>query len=275
MRILLCLLLSFSSLAWAKAERVVSLAPSLTEVMFDLGAESSLVGILEGGKRPAAAAHIPSIGSHGQLNLELLLTLKPDLVLYWPGSIQNSQKQAIEQLGIRVFDASTNDLASYTLLFQRLGDELGYSQQGAELTAQAQQRIAQMRQTYQREVPIRVFYQIWDKPMFTLGGQQIISEILQVCGAQNIFSDIAMAAPQVDREAVMLRNPDVILTSTEALVETWKPWTTINAVRQQQVISVLDHGVERPSYQMLDAMQMLCEQLKPMQVIPSSKATAN
>lgn len=275
MRFIFCLLLCFSSVSWANTQRVVSLAPSLTEVMFDLGAEQHLVGILDGGERPAAVAHLPSVGANGQLDIETLISLKPDLILYWPGSIQITQKHAIEQLGLVIFDASTDDLQSYTQLFERLGNQLGYAQQGKKLTTQAQLRIANMRQTYQRIEPVQVFYQVWDKPMFTLGGRQIISEVLQVCGAQNIFADIDTPAPQVDREAVMLRNPDVILTSTEALVDTWKPWTNIKAVRLQQVISLQNHGVERPSYQMLDAMQTLCEQLKPIRHEIDKKAAEN
>lgn len=265
MRIVLYfILLLCSSMAWAQASRVVSLAPSLTEVMLDLHAEQLLVGILDGGERPAAVQAIPSIGNNGQINVEQLLSLHPDLILYWPGSISVQQKQALEQLGLPIFDASTDDLDSFSQLFTRLGAALGKAEQGRQLTAEVEQRLKHMSTQYQRTPRLKVFYQVWDRPMFTLGGSQIMSEILNVCGADNIFADIKSSAPQVDIEAVMLRQPDVILTSSENLLAGWQRWQSMYAVQQKQLLTIQDKGLERPSLQMLNAMQHLCDQLKPM-----------
>lgn len=243
------------------AERVISLAPSLTEMMLDLQAEQTLVGILDGGPRPAALAHVASVGQFAQFELETMLSLQPDLVLYWPSSISKTQLAQLRTLGLPVFSAHAQSMDELAEQFAQLGPQVGAQQRGAELTAQLQQRLAQMRARYQRAVPLRVFYQVWDSPMYTLGGKQIISDALRVCGAENIYADLSLSAPQVSIESVIARDPDVILLGSERLAAMWQAWPVLRAVKRGQVLEVPDHGLERPSLQMFAALEQLCEHL--------------
>lgn len=256
----LCLL---AVLSWplSAAERVISLAPSLTEMMLDLQAEQFLVGILDGGTRPAALADVPSVGQFGQFEMETMLSLRPDLVLYWPSSISEIQLVQMRQLGVPVFSAHAQSMDALAAQFSKLGALVGAQQRGTQLTAQLHQRLTQMRARYQRDVPLKVFYQVWDAPMYTLGGEQIISDALRVCGAENIFADLTLPAPQVSMEAVLARNPDVILLGSQRLAAMWRAWPTVRAVQLAQVLEVPDHGLERPSLQMFSALEQLCEQL--------------
>ena len=121
--------------------------------------------------------------------------------------------------------------------------------------------MAGLAQRYRRPQPLRVFYQVWDVPLYTLGGQQIISDALRVCGAENIFADLSLPAPQVSVEAVLQRNPEVILAGTQAQLDAWRKWPVVRAVELKQLWLVPDEGLERPSFQMLGAMEKLCEQL--------------
>ncbi len=243
------------------AERVVSLAPSLTEIMLDLQAQQALVGILDGGPRPEALVDVPSVGQYGQFELETMLSLQPDLVLYWPSSISKRQLAQLRQLGLSVFSANARSMDELAEQFAEIGALVGAQQRGTELTAQLQQRLRQMRARYQRDVPLRVFYQVWDSPMYTLGGEQIISDALRVCGAENIFADLALPAPQVSIESVIARNPDVILLGSQRLAQMWQAWPVLRAVQLGQVLEVPDHGLERPSLQMFAALEQLCEHL--------------
>lgn len=243
------------------AERVISLAPSLTEMMLDLQAEQRLVGILDGGPRPAAVQDVASVGQFAQFELETVLSLQPDLILHWPGSIGEIQLRQLRQLDIPIFTSYPLTMDQLAEQFAELGVLVGAQQSGAELTAQLQQQLTQMRARYQRDVPLRVFYQVWDSPMYTLGGEQIISDALRVCGAENIYADLALPAPQVSVESVLARNPDVILLGSERLAQMWQAWPTLRAVQQGQVLEVPDHGLERPSLQMFAALEQLCEQL--------------
>lgn len=258
--LLLCLLLS---LAWplAAASRVVTLAPSLTEIVLELGAGDLLVGLLEGGERPVAAQHLPSVGNFGRLELESLLQLQPDLVLLWPDSISRAQRQQLQRLGIPVQVVEPRKLSDLAEQFVEIGARLGRIEQGRHLQQQFNQGLQRLRQRYRREQPLRLFYQVWDVPLYTIGGQQIISDALAVCGATNIFAELSLPAPQVSVEAVLERNPEVILAGVQRQLDAWRIWPGLAAVEREQLWLVPDNGLERPSFQMLGALEQLCERL--------------
>mgnify|MGYP000122447021 CR=1 FL=1 len=122
------------------------------------------------------------------------------------------------------------------------------------------QRLADLRQRYRRAEPLRVFYQVWNQPLYTVGGGQIISDALTVCGARNVFDDLKLPAPQVSIESVLQRNPQMILVGDQAQLQAWKAWPSMAA----RVRLVPDKGLERPSGQMLEAVARLCEVIQPL-----------
>ncbi|WP_312775443.1 cobalamin-binding protein [Pseudomonas rhodesiae] len=253
---LLVLALSAQALA---AERVVSLAPSLSEIVMELGAADLLVGLLDGGERPAALAQVPSVGRYGQVDMERLLSLKPDLILLWPGSVGPAQRAQLQRLNIPVYVAEPHNLEQLTTQVQAIAERLGRADAGRQLAEQLRQRLAELRQRYRRAEPLRVFYQVWNSPLYTVGGGQIISDALTVCGARNVFDDLKLPAPQVSIESVLQRNPELILVSDQAQMDAWKAWPTMaDRVRQ-----VPDKGLERPSGQMLEAVGRLCQVIAP------------
>ncbi|MGE6793201.1 helical backbone metal receptor [Pseudomonas guineae] len=245
----------------AAAERVVTLAPSLTEIMLELEAGDLLVGLLDGGERPVAVEHLPSVGNFGQLELESLLSLQPDLVLLWPDSISSAQRQQLQRLGIPIMLVEPRKLPDLAVQFAEIGSRIGRAEQGKRLRQQFNQGLQRLSQRYQREQPLQVFYQVWDVPLYTLGGQQIISDALRVCGAENIFAELTLPAPQVSVEAVLARNPEVILASTQGQLDAWRIWPGVAAVEREQLWLVPDDGLERPSFQMLAATERLCKVL--------------
>ncbi|MCU1782401.1 cobalamin-binding protein [Pseudomonas sp. 13B_2.1_Bac1] len=252
------LLLALSAPAWA-AERVVSLAPSLSEIVAELGAADLLVGVLDGGERPEALVNVPSVGKYGQLDMERLLSLKPDLILLWPGSVGPAQREQLQRLNIPVFVAEPHSLEQLTTQVQAIAEQLGRAEAGRQLAVQLRQRLAELRQRYQRAEPLRVFYQVWDQPLYTVGGGQIISDALNVCGARNVFDDLKLPAPQVSIESVLQRDPEMILVGDPAQLQAWKVWPAMAG----RVRVVPDKGLERPSGQMLEAVGRLCEVIAP------------
>ncbi|MDQ0742600.1 cobalamin-binding protein [Pseudomonas sp. W4I3] len=254
----LALLLVFSAQVMA-AERVVSLAPSLSEIVVELGAADLLVGVLDGGERPAALAEVPSVGHYGQLDIERLLSLKPDLILLWPGSVGTAQREQLLRLNIPVYVAEPHSLDQLTRQVQAIAERLGRGEAGQALAEKLRQRLAQLRQRYQRVEPVRVFYQVWNPPLYTVGGGQIISDALKVCGARNVFDDLKLPAPQVNIESVLQRDPELILVGDQAQLEAWKVWPSMAA----RVRVVPDKGLERPSGQMLEALARLCQVIAP------------
>ena len=258
-RHLLALLLLVGSVQTLAAERVVSLAPSLSEIVVELGAADLLVGVLDGGERPAALATLPSVGHYGQLNIERLLSLKPDLILLWPGSVGPAQREQLQRLNIPVYVAEPHSLEQLATQVQAIADPLGRADAGRQLAAQLRQRLGELRQRYHRDQPLQVFYQVWDQPLYTVGGGQIISDALCVCGARNVFDELTLPAPQVSIESVLQRDPEVILVGDQAQKDAWRVWPNMAA----RVRLVPDKGLERPSGQMVEAVARLCQVISP------------
>lgn len=255
----LALLLLVGSVQALAAERVVSLAPSLSEIVVELGAADLLVGVLDGGERPAALATVPSVGHYGQLNIERLLSLKPDLILLWPGSVGPAQREQLQRLNIPVYVAEPHSLEQLASQVQAIADPLGRADAGRQLAAQLRQRLGELRQRYHRDQPLRVFYQVWNQPLYTVGGGQIISDALSVCGARNVFDELTLPAPQVSIESVLQRDPEVILVGDQAQRDVWSVWPNMAA----RVRLVPDKGLERPSGQMVEAVARLCQVISP------------
>ncbi|CAI8956685.1 vitamin B12 transport system substrate-binding protein [Pseudomonas sp. IT-347P] len=259
------LLLAISGPALAQL-RVVSLAPSLSEIVVELDSADLLVGVLDAGDRPSAIAHVPSVGRYGQLDMEQLLSLKPDLLLLWPGSVGPAQRDQLKRLGIPTFVAEPHSLEQLTTQIESIAAQLGRPARGVARASELRKQLAELRQRYRREVPLRVFYQVWDKPLYTVGGGQIISDALQVCGARNVFGDLNLPAPQVSIEAVLQRDPEVILASDQAQLNAWKTWPQVAAVKRGNLLLITDKGLERPSGQMIDATAKLCQLIAPERV---------
>ena len=243
--------------------RVVSLAPSLSEIVVELDSADLLVGVLDAGERPESIAHVASVGRYGQLDVERLLSLKPDLLLLWPGSVGAAQRDQLKRLGIATFVAEPHSLEQLTTQIEAIATRLGRPERGLKRAGYLRQQLAELRQRYRREVPLRVFYQVWDKPLYTIGGGQIISDALEVCGARNVFADLSLPAPQVSIEAVLQRDPEVILAGDQPQLEAWRSWLQVAAVKQGNLLLVVDKGLERPSGQMIEATAKLCRLIAP------------
>ncbi len=241
--------------------RVVSLAPSMTELMLELHAEELLVGVLDGPERPPSLRDLPSVGRYGQLDLERLLSLKPDLLLLWPGAVPGAQRAQLKHLGIASFSSDPHTLDQLIEQTQALAVRLGRAEVGERRAGALRQRLQALRERYRRTPPLPVFYQVWDAPLYTVGGGQIISDALSVCGSRNVFADLPQPAPLVSVEAVLQRDPQVILVNEPGQLGAWQSWPQLSAVAAGRVLVVPDKGLERPSGQMIEATARLCAAL--------------
>jgi len=266
-RLLLAVLLLVAALAQAAepagqgARRVVALAPSLSEIMLELDAAERLVGVLDGGPRLPVLAHLPSLGRHGQLSMETLLSLQPDLILLWPDSVGPAVQAQLQSLGIPLIEAQPHSLDELAGQLAAIGAAVGHAEQGRRLATRMREGVRELAVRHARTEPLTVFYQVWDRPMYTLGGRQIISDALRLCGARNVFDDLELPAPQVSVESVLARDPAVILLGEPGQAGAWQAWPQLTAVRRGQVWEVPDEGLERPSFQMLAATEKLCRLL--------------
>lgn len=244
--------------------RIVSLAPGATAMVYAAGGGRCLIGTIAHSTEPAEAAKLPVIGDAETLDFERLLALRPTAVVVAVDVVQRVRIDRIRALGIPVYQVHVTRLAGMSESLRRLG-ALTRSGEAARHSADAlDAELAALRARYRHRQPLRVLYQIWDKPIYTIGGRHVINDALQLCGASNVFGDLGTAAPAVTREAVLARNPQIILASgpqsaTDAWLAEWRRFPTIAAVREDHLVAYADERIDRMGPSVISATGQLCE----------------
>jgi len=243
--------------------RIVSLAPGTTAMLYAAGAEHCLVGTIAHSTEPAEAAKLPVVGDAETFDFEKLLALSPTVVVVAVDVVQRVRIDRIRALGIPVFQVHVTRLAGMPESLRRLGALAGTADVANRKADELSAALAALGARYRARTPIRVLYQIWDRPIYTIGGRHVITDALQLCGAINIFSDLATAAPAVTREAAVLRNPELILASAppgsadEWLAE-WRRFPALAAVQNGQLVRYSDERIDRMGPSVIDATGNLC-----------------
>lgn len=249
------------------AARVVSLAPHLTENLFAIGAGDLIVGTVQYSDHPEAARRLPRVGGYSRLDLEAVAALKPDLVVAWQTGNGAAELEKIRGLGIPVFVTQADRIEQVAADLERLGRLTG-REAGAQAAAQAfRRRLAGLRQRYAERPPVRTFYEVWHQPLMTVGGGQIISDAIRVCGGDNIFAGLTALAPQVSEEAVVAADPEAIVASGmgEARpdwLDNWRRWTALTAVARGNLFFIPPDLLQRHTPRLLDGTEMLCRHLE-------------
>jgi iron complex transport system substrate-binding protein len=243
--------------------RFVSLAPGTTAMLFAAGAAHCLVGTIAHSTEPAAAAKLPIIGDAETLDFEQLLALRPTAVVVAVDVVQRMRIDRIKGMGIPVYQVHVTRLAGMAESIRRLGALAGTQAIADREADDLRAMLETLGARYRTRTPIRVLYQIWDRPIYTIGGKHVITDALQLCGAINIFSDLATAAPAVTREAAVLRDPELILASAppgasdEWLAE-WRRFPALAAVKNRQLINYVDERIDRMGPSVIEATGNLC-----------------
>ncbi len=247
----------------APARRIVSIAPHLTELLFAAGAGDRVVAASEWSDYPDAARRLPRVGDAVLLDLERIVSLKPDLVVVWANGSSPQQLQRLRAAGLPVFSSAARGLPHIAATLRVLG-RLAGTDAAAEARASAFERtLAGLRATYAQRRPLKVFYQIWHAPLMTVNASHPISEALELCGARNVFAGLPQLVPQVSAEAVVAARPDVIVTgrSETALSDGLELWRTLKPLQRTPLITVNPDRMHRATDRMADGVRELCEKL--------------
>ena len=252
--------------------RIISLAPHITELVFSAGVGDGLVGVVEYSDYPEAAKNIPRVGDAFQLDLEGIVSLQPDLVLAWSSGNPKPSLNRLEQLGVNVVAMEPNSFESIARELRLIGELTGHTQQADIAATKFLTQLDELRQQYAIANPIRVFYQISDQPIFTINGDHVISEAIRVCGGTNIFSDLDSLAPSVDLEAVLIRDPEVILFGQSFAPQARAQWQGLQDLSATQLGGL--HGIQaallsRASTRMLEGTQNMCGLLEETREVRS------
>ena len=248
------------------AQRVISMAPHVTELLFAAGGGARIVGAMNYSDYPEAARKIPLIGSNSQIDLERVIALKPDLLIVWQSGNTARQIEQLASLGIPVFHSEPRSFAQVESSLLRFGRLLGTDKEAGAAAAQFRAKVEALRTRYAARAPVTVFYQAWDNPLFTLNGEQIASDAIRVCGGRNIFADLKTIAPQVGVEAVVQADPDAIVggklyTPQDRGLSIWQPYRGMKAVRYNKLFTLDEELLTRPGPRIVDGAAVLCLRL--------------
>ena len=246
----------------APAQRIVSLAPHATELLFAAGAGNQVVGVSEYSDFPAAAKQLPSVGGSGQLDIERIASLKPDLIVAWSSGNNRRQLARLRKLGLTVFESEPRNFEAIADSLERLGALVGRDE-GRLHAQQFRQQVQTLEQHYAGRSPVTVFYQIWSAPLMTLNDAHIVSQAIKLCGGVNVFGQLKPLVPTISREAVLTANPDVIIVSDEKGngLERWRSFKRMQAVASGNLMAIDGGMMNRAGPRVIEATRTLCKQI--------------
>lgn len=249
------------------ARRIVSLAPHTTELLFAAGAGGNIVGAVEFSNYPPAAQRIPRVGGYRAPDLERIIALRPDLVVAWADGSGMRLIETLKAAGLHVFVSAPRSLEDIARTLQRLGTLAGTATVANAAARAFHARRDRLRARYQQRRPVSLFYEIWDRPLMTVNGKQIISQVMTLCGGRNIFAELKTPTPTVSVEAVLAANPQAIVASGMETrrpdwLNAWRRWRKLHATQHGNLFSIAPDLLQRPTPRMLDGAQRLCEDLQ-------------
>lgn len=247
-------------------QRIVSLSPGATEMLFAAGAGDRLVATVDYSNVPAAAKRVPRIGDVTAIDLERLVALHPDVVVVWPGGGNPAQIDKIAQLGIPIYRQQVNKLADLPASLRRLGALAADKTVSERAERDIEAQLARMGHEYGRGKHPTVLLEVWNRPIYTVGGTHLLSDALTLCGARNVFGDLQEQGPVIDAEAVIARNPDIIVAAAPpgegaSWLNEWKRFPSLNAVSSGRLISFEDQALSRLGPSVVPATEALCKAL--------------
>ncbi len=243
------------------AERVVSLAPHLSEMMYAIGAGDRLVGVSSWSDYPREVLELPEVGDAFTLDQEQLSLLAPDLLLVWESGMPAHTVDELRSRGYRVESIRTRNLADVGTAMIRLGELTGRLATAEVAAEQFTDAFAQLSEQYHDAEPINVFFQISSRPLYTINQEHFISEIITLCGGRNVFDDLDEMAPSVSVEAVLERDPEVMLAGTnlgDDAFDEWARWPGLAANRYGNQFLLPDETIGRPIPRLALAGRSLC-----------------
>lgn len=248
------------------AQRIVSLAPSITENLFAIGAASKVVGVSDYSDYPPQATALPKVSGFNRIDIEAVLALQPDLVVSWGSGNPRQQVNRLRQLGIAVYVSEPRTLPDIARTLRALGRLTGHGAEAEAAAAQFENRLDAIKSAYAAQSEIRVFYQVWHEPLMTVRDDHIISDVIRLCRGKTLFPDLFAVSASVDKEAVILRDPQVIISSSGDGDDTdipwnrsWAPWVNLAAVKDDQFYAVPAEFISRHTPRILDGAQRVCD----------------
>jgi iron complex transport system substrate-binding protein len=249
----------------APAQRIVTLAPHLAEGVFAAGAGPRLLATVEYTEYPRAAASLPRIGDAFRLDVERIVALRPDLVMAWDSGNPRQAVAQLRDLGLAVWSVEIRAPAAIPDFIDAVGRATGLADQAAPVARDLRHRLGELAERYDGAGPVRYFYQVDVKPLFTINGEHLISRSLALCGGVNVFDAEPGLAFQASRESVIIADPEALiapwLEGTADPLEAWRGWPGMRAVRNDALFLLPADEISRATPRFLDSLELACKLL--------------
>jgi iron complex transport system substrate-binding protein len=249
----------------APARRIVSLAPHATELLFAAGAGDRIVGVLAPADWPPEAARLARVGTAAGVDLERIVALRPDLVIVWP-YLAPAQIERLRAIGAAIFVSDPRTPEAIAVELERLGTLAGTSAQATGAAAAFRAHLAGLERREADAPKLKVFYEIWNQPLYTIGGGHLISAAIRLCGGENVFAHLALPAPAVGVEDVLAARPEAIIAGTDdglrpIWLDGWKRWRELPAVAHGNLFVVDANLLHRAGPRFVAGLEQLCTAL--------------
>ncbi|MGI8499271.1 MAG: ABC transporter substrate-binding protein [Gemmatimonadaceae bacterium] len=245
--------------------RIVSLSPATTEMLFALGVGARVVGRTRWDSYPDSARAVPDLGDGLRPNVEAVLAARPDLVILYETADNRDAEERLHAAGVRTLSLRIDRIEDFARAMRVLGDATGTASRATlvvDSVTATLERVSRATAAFSR---VRVFWHVWDNPVFTIGGGSYLSQLVDIAGGHNVYGELAASSPQVTLEDVVRRHPDAILAGpVGALSLRNSPaWHAVGAVRSGHILIVDTSLVGRPSVRLGEAAVSLAALLHP------------
>ena len=246
-----------------EATRIITLAPHIVEQLFAIGVGDRIVGTVNYSDYPEAAKQIQVIGGYDRFDIESIVALKPDLVIGWISGNSREQIEQIKNMGLTLFLDEPRKVGDIAKTMGRLEKLTGQYSMANNASEKFNSGFQQLKKQYHSKKRITLFYQLWHQPLMTVNGEQIINDILDICGGDNIFKDLSALTPVISREAVIAADPEIIITTgmQDERIEShaeWKRWGSLRAIKNNNLYSINPDIIHRASPRLLSGAKKIC-----------------
>ena len=249
----------------AVPQRVVSLNPATTDIVFALGAGDRLVGRTHWDTWPAEALSVPDLGSGIRPDVEAVLGARPDLVLLYASNDNRSAASDFRAAGVNTLALKIDSIAEFYRAARMIGTLLGDSARGVAVADSVKKTLERVRAATASLARPTVFWHVWDAPLITIARGSYMNELVEIAGGTNIYADLEDASPMVSIEDVLRRRPDYIITGPQGAEKIAKDprWAESPAVKAGKVVVADTMLVGRPSVRLGEAAVSLARLLHP------------
>ncbi len=249
-------------------EKIISLAPSHTEILFSLGLDAKIAGVTTYCDYPEEAKTKEIVGDYTAINLEKVIEINPDLVLiYGPGDEESNNR--LKEAGIAILGFMPESIDQVIDTIKKIGEVTGKAEEAKEVIDKMIEKRDSIVEKVKDKDKVKVFYEIWHDPLMAAGPGSFMNELMTVAGGDNIAKDAEGQYPQFDIEQLIERNPEVYLTSKdseEKTVESIKArpgYENITAIREGNIYILDPNIVSRPGPRIVEALELVAKAIHP------------